>query len=143
MGGGRHDPTELKAAISRRLGEMLVPGAVVLWQTPDFVFEEAFGTRSLVAGPGDPIAVTDHFRVGPNTKTMTGTIVLQLVADPEVDLALDDPVSQHYTVPGRARLDHVTIRHLLEMKSGLSNYSDSLSFNERSTIRHTPSTSTR
>ena len=128
---GKHDLAELKAAISRRLAEMLVPGAVVLWRTPEFVFEEAFGSRNRSSGPGEPITLEDHFRVGSNTKTMTGTIVLQLVADPEVDLSVDDPVSKHYPVPGTTKLDGVTIRHLLEMKSGLYNYSDSLSFNQR------------
>lgn len=127
---GNYDRAELKARVSRRLEEMLVPGAVVLWHTPAFVFEEAFGTRDRSAGPGDPTVVTDRFRVGSNTKTMTGTIVLQLVADPNVDLSLDDPVSRHYPLPG-TKLDHITIRNLLEMKSGLANYSDSLSFNER------------
>ena len=61
---------------------------------------------------------------------MTGTVVLQLVADPAVDFGLDDPVSRHYTVSGTTKLDDITIRHLLEMKSSLSNYSDTLSFNE-------------
>jgi D-alanyl-D-alanine carboxypeptidase len=131
MGRERYDPHDLKAAISRRLEEMLVPGAVVLWHTPDFLFEEAFGRRTALAEQGDPILLTDHFRVGSNTKTMTGTIVLQLIADPDVDLGLDDPVSMHYAVPGTTKLDRITIRHLLEMKSGLSNYSDSLSFNKR------------
>lgn len=123
--------TDLEEAISKRMAQMLVPGAVVLWHTPDFVFERAFGTRNIGAGAGDPICLDDHFRAGSNTKTMTGTVVLQLVADPAVDLGLDDAVSKHYTVPGTTKLDDITIRHLLEMKSSLSNYSDTLWFNQR------------
>lgn len=127
----QRNQAELRAAIESRLAELLVPGAVVLHRTPDSEFLEAFGTRDLAAGPHDPVQVTDHFRVGSNTKTVTGTVVLQLVADPDVDLGLDDPVSRHFTAPGTSRLDEVTVRHLLEMKSGLSNYSDSLAFNQR------------
>jgi D-alanyl-D-alanine carboxypeptidase len=123
---------ELKAAISNRLLEMLVPGAVVIWRTPDFIFEHAFGTRDRTwRGPGKEVTLDDHFRVGSNTKTMTGTIVLQLVADPNVDLWLDDPVSKHIEISNYQETGRITIQHLLEMRSGLYNYSDSLSFNQR------------
>lgn len=130
--GGDKCAAELCAAIVKRLDEMIVPGAVVIVRTPpDFTFEKAFGKRDRnQAGPGMEVALDDHFRVGSNTKTMTGTIVLQLVADPKVDLWLDDPVSKHVDI-NNPKLGWVTIQHLLEMKSGLYNYSDSLSFNQR------------
>jgi len=132
MATGDDRTDELKAAISSRLREMLVPGAVVIWRTPDFVFEHAFGARDRTwRGPGKEVTLDDHFRVGSNTKTMTGTVVLQLVADPNVDLWLDDRVSKHLEIPNTRRLGWITIQHLLEMRSGLYNYSDSSSFNQR------------
>jgi D-alanyl-D-alanine carboxypeptidase len=63
--------------------------------------------------------VGDHVRVGSNTKPMTGTVILQLVQ--EGKLSLDDPVSKFRPdVPNGA---NITIRQLMEMRSGLYNYS--------------------
>ncbi len=103
--------------------EMLVPGAVVLARTPDAEFFAAFGTRTL--GGGDAVTTGDHFRIGSNTKTMTGTAVLQLVQDGQISLT--DPVSTY-------RLDvpngkNIPISMLLDMSSGLANYSVQLDLN--------------
>ena len=47
-------------------------------------------------GTDKPWALNDHFRIGSNTKTMTGTVILQLAQ--EGKLALTDPVAKY--VPG-------------------------------------------
>ena len=60
----------------------------------------------------------DYFRVGSNTKTMTATVILQLVQ--EGRLRLDDPVSAYYS--GVPNGDTITIAQLLDMRSGLPNY---------------------
>jgi len=65
-------------------------------------------------------------RIGSITKTFTGTVVLQLVD--EGWLGLDDPISRHLT--GVPNGDNITIRQLLNMTSGLYNYSEDLAFNE-------------
>jgi D-alanyl-D-alanine carboxypeptidase len=59
-----------------------------------------------------------HPGVGSNTKTMTGTIVLQLAQ--EGKLKLDDPVSKYRS--GIPNGDAITIAQLLEMRSGLKSY---------------------
>jgi D-alanyl-D-alanine carboxypeptidase len=65
-------------------------------------------------------------RIGSITKTFTGTVVLQLVD--EGWLGLEDPISRHLT--GVPNGDNITIRQLLNMTSGLYNYSEDLAFNQ-------------
>lgn len=114
---------ELDATVRELMDELTVPGVVVLVDTPEGRWLEAFGTRTFDGD--DPVTVDDHFRVGSNTKTMTGTVILQL-AD-EGLISLDDPVSEYRD--GVPEGDTVTIEHLLEMRSGLASYSTLDSFN--------------
>ncbi len=114
----------LRPLIEGLMGELLVPGAVVLARTPDGEFFEAFGTR--VLGEDAPVTTDDHFRIGSNTKTMTGTILLQLVD--EGMISLDDPVSRYRPdVPGG---DDMRVSQLLDMSSGLFNYSSVFALNQ-------------
>ena len=83
----------------------------------------AYGKRGL----DDPTPVTadDHIRIGSNTKTWTGTVILQMVE--EGKLALDDPVSKYRAnVPNG---ENITIEMLLNMRSGLFNYSTTYKMN--------------
>ncbi|MFF2045886.1 serine hydrolase domain-containing protein [Kitasatospora sp. NPDC058170] len=103
-----------------------VPGAVVSVSTPEWgTWTAALGTGDLTTGA--PVRTDQHMRVGSITKTFTATVVLQLVQ--EGRLSLDDPVSAHR--PGVPDGEHITIRQLLQMTSGLYNYSEDLAFNER------------
>ena len=65
--------------VEQRMREMAIPAAIVLARTPDGTWTAAFGTREI--GVDDPVTTQDHFRIGSNTKTMTGTVLLQLVDD--------------------------------------------------------------
>jgi D-alanyl-D-alanine carboxypeptidase len=61
-----------------------------------------------------------HFRIASNTKTMTAAVIMQLAQ--EGSLSLGDPVSKYVaSVPNG---DHITIAELLEMRSGLYNYTN-------------------
>lgn len=115
--------SDIKPVVQKLLDEMLVPGAVVLIRTSDGEWVEAFGVRELDGA--EPITPADRFRAGSNTKTMTGTVILQLIE--EGKLSLDDPVSNHWA--NAANGDDITIEHLLNMRSGLQNYSESETFN--------------
>jgi D-alanyl-D-alanine carboxypeptidase len=65
-----------------------------------------------------------HMRVGSITKTFTATVVLQLVD--EGKLALADTIDRYaIDVPGAAQ---ITIRNLLDMTSGLVNYTNTEAF---------------
>ena len=96
--------------------EMLVPGAVVLLRTPQGEFTIAYGTTLL--GTTSPPRADTHFRIASNTKTMTAAVILQLAQ--EGKLSPGDPVSRY--VPGVPNGDHITIAELLDMRSGLYNY---------------------
>ena len=72
------------------------------------------------------MSVDDHFRIGSNTKTMTSTVILQLVQ--EGKLALDDPIGKY--IPGVPNGDQITIAQLSEMRSGLYSYTFDPRFNE-------------
>jgi D-alanyl-D-alanine carboxypeptidase len=71
------------------------------------------------------VTLDDHFRIGSNTKTMTGTVLLQLAQEGRI--GLDDPVSKYR--PEVPDGDDITIAQLLDMRSGLYNYSEDEQFN--------------
>lgn len=65
-------------------------------------------------------------RIGSITKTFTATVVLQLVD--EHKLGLDDPVSTY--LPAVPNGSNITVRQLLNMTSGLFNYTEDDGFNQ-------------
>ena len=71
-------------------------------------------------GATTPPRADTHFRIASNTKTMTAAVIVQLAQ--EGKLSLGDPVSKY--VPGVPNGDNITIAELLEMRSGLYNYTD-------------------
>ena len=101
-----------------------IPGAAVLVRSPEGDWSDTFGTSAI--GADDPVGIDDYFRVGSNTKTMTSTVILQLVEEGE--LSLDDPVSKY--VDGVPNGDRITIANLSEMRSGLYSYTTDPAFNE-------------
>ncbi len=92
------------------------------------VFASA-GDKSYVATAGTRRPKADQrFRVGSVTKTFTATIVLQLVD--EGKLGLSSTLEDY--LPGVVpRGDEITIRQLLQHRSGLVNYTDYLSWLKR------------
>lgn len=120
------DLDKLRPMVESAMSELMVPGVVVLVRTPEETWQQAFGKRSLAADAED-ITVGDHFRIGSNTKTMTGTCLLQLVDERKI--ALDDEVRDHLPQLTSAKLRGVTIAQLLEMRSGLRSYTELKSFN--------------
>jgi D-alanyl-D-alanine carboxypeptidase len=115
----------LRPKLQQIVTDTLTPGAVVLVRSPELGdWTATFGTRAL--GSADPVTLADHVRIGSNTKTWTGTVILQLVQ--EGKLTLDDPVSKYR--PDVPNGQHITITELLNMRSGLYNYTESLELNQ-------------
>ena len=112
------DQTALQAMVDTTAQELLIPGAVVLLRTPQGEFTAAYGTTQL--GARNRPGADTHFRIASNTKTMTAAVILQLAQ--EGKLSLSDPVSKY--VPGVPNGDNITIAQLLEMRSGLYNYTN-------------------
>jgi D-alanyl-D-alanine carboxypeptidase len=96
-----------------------VPGAIFYVQDPgEGNWTATMGTADLASNA--PIDVNSHMRVGSITKTLTATVMLQLAEAGK--LHLDDAVAKYQPdVPNGA---HITIRELLNMTSGLYNYSE-------------------
>jgi D-alanyl-D-alanine carboxypeptidase len=73
--------------------------------------------RPWTAAAGTP-STDEHHRIGSVTKTLTGTLVLQLADDGQ--LSLDDTVDRWF--PDVDGADAVTVRMLGEMSSGIASY---------------------
>ncbi|QTG82010.1 beta-lactamase family protein [Arthrobacter crystallopoietes] len=117
------DGERLRGIFESMAGELLVPGAVMLLRTPEDELTFTYGTDALDGS--EPVMLEDHVRIGSITKTWTGTVILQLVQ--EGKLKLDDPVSKYRDdVPNG---ENITIEQLLNMRSGLYNYSESYELN--------------
>ncbi len=114
----------VRPIVEQEMAKLLVPGAVVLIRNQEMEYAQAFGTRTL--GKNEPVTIDDNFRIGSNTKTMTGTVLLQLVQ--EGLLSLDDPVSSFRDdIPNG---ENIKISQLMDMSSGLFNYTELASFNK-------------
>lgn len=92
-----------------------VPGVIARVITPDGTWTGAAGTAS--AGREEEITPGMHTRVGSITKTMTATLLLQLVQDGE--LSLDDPVGDY--LPDIVN-PQATLRQVADMTSGIPSY---------------------
>jgi CubicO group peptidase (beta-lactamase class C family) len=116
------DQAALQVTVDATAKALLVPGAVVLLRTPQGEFTVTYGTTELgiTTSPGPD----SHFRIGSVTKTMTAAVILQLAQDGA--LRLDDSVAKYRPdVPGGA---DITIGQLLNMRSGLYNYTADVDF---------------
>lgn len=110
------DKAALQAMVDKTARELMVPGALVLLRTPEGDFTVSYGTTEL-GTDSTPTAGT-HFRIASNTKTITAALIVLLAE--EGKLKLDDPVSKYVAnVPNG---DKITITDLLDMRSGLYNY---------------------
>jgi len=106
---------ELQRIVEDFRAQLGYPGLVAgVWQAGNGSFTTAVGDG--VLSTGRPVTVGDHFHIGSNTKTMTATLVLQLVQRGR--LHLEDSVSEFIRgVPFGRR---ITIRMLLNHTSGIA-----------------------
>ncbi|MGW0389982.1 serine hydrolase domain-containing protein [Streptomyces sp. NPDC003042] len=92
------------------------PGAVARFTGPDGVRTKAVGVRDRTTRSAmNPEA---RFRIGSVTKTFSAVVVLQLVAERQI--GLDTSVNRY--LPGLLPDDRITVRHLLNHRSGLADY---------------------
>ncbi|QCQ90680.1 serine hydrolase domain-containing protein [Rhodococcus sp. SGAir0479] len=118
------DLAALDGIVKRVAENLQIPGAVAILETPDGRQTVKYGTGT--RDQDAPVDPTEHIRIGSNTKTMTGTVILQLVQEGKIALA--DPVSKFR--PDVPNGDGITIEQLLDMRSGLFNYSETAELNE-------------
>ncbi|NUR91338.1 MAG: beta-lactamase family protein [Nonomuraea sp.] len=113
----------LDSAIRQTLRETGVPGVIVGLSAPGKgSYVRAFGVADKATGAA---MKPDLFmRIGSETKTFTVTAVLQLIDQGKA--GLDDPIGKY--VGGVPNGDHITLRQLAGMRSGLFNYSEDPGF---------------
>jgi D-alanyl-D-alanine carboxypeptidase len=114
----------LRVQFEQTARELLVPGAAMIARTPDGELSATYGSRTDTAA--EPVTMADHVRIGSITKTFTGTVILQLAQEGKLDI--DAPVSEYRADVPNGK--NITLAQLLDMRSGLYNYSDSLELNK-------------
>lgn len=126
--GGRAQRPAYARVLKRQIPQLMkanaIPGVVVLIRSPSRGnWSSTIGTARI--GTHVPMSLRNSFRIGSNTKTMTSTVILQLVQ--EHKLKLNDPISKF--VPGVPNGQNITIAELSEMRSGLYSYTFDPGFN--------------
>jgi D-alanyl-D-alanine carboxypeptidase len=131
QGGGWLPPNpatlsaRLAQDVEQAMAENDIPGALVAVTTPNGAWVSPFGSAELAAGR--PMALSDSSAWRSITKSVTVTVVLQLVA--EGRLELDAPVGRY--LDGVPNGDIITLRQLAAMRSGLFDYSLDETFRTR------------
>jgi D-alanyl-D-alanine carboxypeptidase len=115
---------QLDQAIPQAMRQEGIPGAIVAVWSRSGNYVRAFGVADTATG--SPMQKSFSHSIGSITKTFTVTAVLQLVDQGKV--SLNDPISKYQA--GVPNGDHITIRELARMQSGLFNYFDDQSFKE-------------
>ena len=97
-------------------GRTPVPGVLIgVWDAAGHSYVHGFGYADLAKKR--PLAPSDHFRIGSNTKTFVVAVILQLVD--ENKLSLDDPIAKFAIGVKVPNAGKITVRELCDMRSGL------------------------
>jgi len=115
---------DLNKLLKQSIKELNIPGAVMMVESPDgkVLFYRA-GVRRF--GSHKPMGKNLKFRVGSITKTFVASVMLMLVNEGKV--GLDTKV--HEILPEIVGKDgQITVRHLLQMRSSLKNFTVDDSF---------------
>ncbi|GAA4480140.1 serine hydrolase domain-containing protein [Microbacterium panaciterrae] len=105
----------LQAVLNDARSALGFPGVIARVITPEGEWTGSAGATA--AGGTTKPGSGDHTRIGSLTKTMTATILLQLVGEGKV--SLDDPISKY--VPDLPNPD-ATLRQVADMTSGIPSY---------------------
>lgn len=130
---------KLQRSLDNSVAELEIPGAVMAVRAPNgTIWSGASGYAVISGAPtaaaaevptgSTPMTTDMHFHIASTTKSVTATIILQLVD--EGKLGLDDTLNQiisrwfqpgfiDFTVPYG---DTITLRNLLQMRSGMVDY---------------------
>src|SRR3989338_6916692 len=118
--------SQLKAILAGQLAESDTPGAVLLVSSPKL------GTFTVAAGYADlkdktPMGPDNNFRIASMSKTFLAVAVLRLIEAGK--FSLDDKIAD--LLPEAIDIDRIpngsklTVKQLLQMQSGIPNYTDS------------------
>ena len=111
--------------------EHLIPGAQVLLRDQQGQYVASYGTTQI--GTQTPPTPDTHVRIASVSKMMTGASILLMAQ--EGKLALDDPISKY--VPEVPNGDNIMLKNLLQMRSGLYDYTGDPAFSSGMDADHT------
>lgn len=115
-------------------GRTPIPGVyIALWMPGKAPFIKSVGYADLQNRK--PFTLADKFRIGSNTKTFVVTTLLQLVDEKRA--SLDDPLSRFGLGIKIPNAEHITLRELCQMRSGLFEAYDTPQFEQ---MKFTPKT---
>ena len=106
----------LARALQATWASTWAPGVIVGVWVGDRGWTSVRGSAQRAAGPA--VVLGEHTRIGSVTKTMTGTLILQLVDQRK--LRLDETIERWFPQLPDAR--NITIRDLGSMSSGIASY---------------------
>jgi D-alanyl-D-alanine carboxypeptidase len=116
---------KLALVVRNDMTDSRLPGVSVgVWQPGRGSWVRAFGIAN--RRTGRPARIKDHVRIASNTKTFTATAILQLIDKGR--LSLDDHLSKFF--PDVDNADQITIRQMLNMTSGIYDYSNDASLGD-------------
>ncbi len=127
---------QIDSTIEAAMSENKVPGAIVgVWWEGQGQYVKAYGEADISSG--STMTTSDLFKAASVTKTITGSLVLELIDQGKLNL--DDMLSQYDFAAGIPGADKITIRMLLNQTSGLpdpSNWSPQMIAVEESDPYH-------
>lgn len=109
---------KLQTLVDKTANDLLVPAAFVLLRTPQGEFFISHGTTKINTSTSPD--KNTHFRIASNTKTMTAAVIVQQAQEGKINFS--DPVSKF--LPNIPNGENITIADLLDMRSGLANYTE-------------------
>src|SRR5688572_30183225 len=107
---------QLEAALDEGFAASGMPGVTVaLWIPGEDEWVATRGVSDLASNP--PMDRANQSKIGSITKTIVGTVALQVIGDGEAGLTLDDTIDGWY--PDFPLANEITVRMLMNMSSGI------------------------
>lgn len=107
---------QLDAALDEGFAASGMPGVTVaLWVPGEDEWVATRGVSDLASN--EPMDRANQSKIGSITKTIVGTVALQVIGDGESGLTLDDTIDRWY--PDFPRAAEITVRMLMNMSSGI------------------------
>lgn len=114
------DQRTVAEMIESRVAEQDFSGVVLVTRDGKVLMEAAFDNENL--GQGHAVGLDSQFAIASITKSFTAVLVLQLVERGQ--LSLDDTIASHLPTFSAVYSNRVTVRHLLQNRSGIPHYVD-------------------